>query len=170
MQRPAHSPRLRRQSPWRALWRTWNKPRWWWWRLSSSSPALRLPSLPSCRPPQRWCQPAGSGRSRHEDLHQPDFARTCRSRRTFSRPSAVSVSFQLFMYSPGNLSLLNTPTVLPSLLPLMASIILSKLPLLLSFCKRDKVKETGCKNLGWVQSLQRGAGSHNVEFNSVVTL
>lgn len=52
---------------------------------------------------------------------------------TFSRPSELRASFQLFMYSPGNLSLLNTPTVFPSLLPLMASIILSKLPLLLSF-------------------------------------
>lgn len=54
-------------------------------------------------------------------------------RLTFTSPSAVIMSFQLFMYSPGNLSLLKTPTVLPSLLPLIASTILSKLALLLSF-------------------------------------
>lgn len=58
---------------------------------------------------------------------------------TFSRPSAVIISFQLFIYSPGNLSLLKTPTVFPSLLDRMASNIFSKLALLLSFYKQKYI-------------------------------
>lgn len=68
IQQSARSPRLHRRSPWRALWRTWNTPRWWWRLLSSSSPALRLPSPPSCRPPRRWCPPVGPRHSRDQSL------------------------------------------------------------------------------------------------------
>lgn len=53
--------------------------------------------------------------------------------RTFSKPSLLRQSFQLFMKSPGNLSLLKTPMRFPPLLAFKASIIFSKLALLLSF-------------------------------------
>lgn len=88
---------------------------------------------------------------------------------TLSKPSLLRQSFQLFTNSPGNLSLLNTPIFLPFLLSLMASIILSKLLLLLSFCQchREKKGVQFQNQISYVLVLGREYSKLWKEINSI---